>query len=31
MITENKVVIGFFGIVVSVTIIFFLSVYREYI
>jgi len=29
--TENKVVIGFFGLVTSITIIFFLTMYREYI
>jgi hypothetical protein len=28
MITENKVVIGFFGLVTAVSITFFLSVYR---
>jgi len=31
MMTENKVVIGFFGLVASITIIFFLTMYREYI
>jgi len=28
MMTEEKVIIGFFGLVASITIIFFLSVYR---